>query len=77
MQVRDFVLAQPEVTKFRWKDTDFTQESVAAAAGGSSAPAAAAAATPKPGKGKGQGKKKASAKKAAATPATKAADNEL
>jgi len=30
--VRDFLLDQPEVAKFRWKDTDFTKESVAAAA---------------------------------------------
>ena len=25
-QVKDFMLAQPEVTKFRWKDTDYFPE---------------------------------------------------
>ncbi len=25
-QVKDFMLAQPEVTKFRWKDTDYYPE---------------------------------------------------
>jgi hypothetical protein len=25
LEVKDFLLSQPEVSKFRWKDTDFTK----------------------------------------------------
>lgn len=66
LEVRDFLLAQPEVSKVRWKDTDFTKESVAAASGGS-------AAAPKP---KKSGKKK-SKTATTATPASASKSGEL
>lgn len=50
LEVRDFLLAQPEVAKFRWKDTDFTKESLAASA-------AASAPEPKAAKKKAGGSK--------------------
>lgn len=57
LEARDFILSQPQVDKFRWKDTDFTPLP---------SPASTPAPAPKKAKAGGKGGKKAAARKAAA-----------
>lgn len=76
LEVRDFILEQPEVSKFRWKDTDFTKESVAAASGGSP-PAASDASAPAAAKPKPNKSSKKKGKSASATPAAASKGDEL
>jgi len=63
IEARDFILNQPEVEKFRWKDTDFTPTPTPQ-------PAEQAASPKSSGKGR-TGKDKKGGKKAAATPSAK------
>lgn len=52
LEARDFILNQPEVAKFRWKDTDFTPTPTPAPGSAAAAAAARDAASWKKGKGK-------------------------
>ena len=69
MEARDFLLNQPEVAKFRWKDTDFTPTPAPTPkkASKKSKKAAAATPTPTPTPIKEEGKKGKKGKKASSS----------